>query len=290
MGSTMPPCPPPAREAAAAACGGAPTLRLITDRRGSAVWKATGDHGTVAIKVGYADHADRHVGREAAVIDAMGLGYRLAWGTAAEGTWLVTRWLHGPSTWRCFTGVRETPTAEGREEALRASVELSQAVGALHSLGWIHADLQPSHARHTTCGARLIDVSWSHHAAHPPADGFRGGVVHLIAPELAADIATSLRDQRPALPTPASDVYALAGTLLTCTTGRWPLDYQAVGIDPPAAGPDAVRDAIATGRIPLASAPPWPTLHALLRPALSPHPHDRPTAEELGAELEKLAT
>ncbi|MET8980961.1 hypothetical protein ABZX85_35700 [Streptomyces sp. NPDC004539] len=268
----FPPCPPEARTAAETACGGVVELKELTNRRGSAVWKATGPVGTVAVKTGYDDAVAVTV-REAAMLDALP-GHEVTAGRYDGGAWLVTPWHDGPSTWKTFTAVR---AGDGdRAPALRAAVELCRAVADLHASGWVHADLQPAHGIHTPDGVRLIDFAWSRPEPHGPVDGYRGGIVHLMAPELAI----AARDKNPVLATRHSDVYALAGTLWTCASGTWPLDYQAAGIDRQAVGQDGIRDAIATGGIPLSPAT-WSTFHDALRPVLTAPPEHRPTAAEL---------
>ncbi|MFI0716203.1 hypothetical protein ACH4SK_37515 [Streptomyces inhibens] len=88
----------------------------------------------------------------------------------------------------------------------------------------------------------------------------KGGALRLdlVAPELAASINAGIQ---PVTPSTAAEVYALAGTLWTCITGRWPLDYAAAGIDPHRLAPAELRAHLATGRIPLDTAAPWPKSH-----------------------------
>ncbi|HEY8982373.1 MAG TPA: hypothetical protein VIU15_22650 [Streptomyces sp.] len=268
----FPSCPPEARSAAESVCGGPVELKELTNRRGSAVWKATGPTSAVAVKTGYDDAVAVTV-RETAMLNGLP-GYEVTAGRYDGGAWLVTPWYDGPSTWQTFTTARAD---EGdRAPALRAAVDLCRAVADLHASGWIHADLQPAHGIHTPDGVRLIDFAWSRPETHGPVDGYRGGIVHLMAPELAQ----AARDKQPVLATRQSDVYALAGALWTCASGAWPLDYQTAGHDRQTAGPDGTRDAIATGSIPLAP-PTWPAFHNALHPALTALPEHRPTAAEL---------
>ncbi|WP_282203492.1 protein kinase family protein [Kitasatospora fiedleri] len=102
-------------------------------------------------------------------------------------------------------------------------------------------------------------------------------MIHLTAPELAARI---INGPQPAETTQTADVYALAGTLWTCITGTWPLDYEIAGIgsDAPA---EEKRKAIAHRAIPLSDVLPWPSLQARLRHVLLAAPDDRPSAPEL---------
>ncbi|MEW1718414.1 hypothetical protein [Streptomyces sp. NPDC093109] len=197
-------------------------------------------------------------------------------------SWLVTQWFAGPSTWKVFGALRKS--AEGYGEAVAAAVALCRTVAGLHASGWVHSDLQPSHGIHTDSGVRLIDFAWSWRPGMEPTNDFRGAIVHLTAPELAASIDAGVR---PVIPSMSAEVYALAGTLWTCATGRWPLDYDAVGFD--RTTPLAVRrTAVAERRIPLDGARPWPALQGILRPVLLGARDDRPTAAELADALGAL--
>ncbi|MFJ9840082.1 hypothetical protein ACIRYZ_06360 [Kitasatospora sp. NPDC101155] len=273
------PCPDKAVKAAEAICGPI-ALAEITDRRGSAVWKATGAVATVAIKAGHGE-GEEITAREGAVLDQLP-EYTVTGGRYAEGVWYVTPWLVGPSTWGLFKPIR---SGDGEHErALSGGVDLCQAIARLHASGWVHGDLQPAHCIHTNHGARLLDLSWAWSPDFPPSPLFQGGITHLIAPELAALVESGVR---PVRTTVESDVYALAGTLWTCITGRWPLDYDAVGIGPDV-GPSARRAAIATGGIPLRRDDPWPAFQAALRQVLRAPARSRPTATELASVLEQL--
>ncbi|MFD7547386.1 hypothetical protein [Streptomyces sp. NPDC059816] len=273
-------CPPEAVKAAEAVCGPV-ELKQVTDRRGSAVWKATGSAAAVAIKLGTAEAAEATM-REASVLEQLP-GYTVTVGHTREVVWFVSPWLVGRSTWEMFRVARED--AAGRPGALTAAVDLCRAVADLHSLGWVHGDLQPSHGIHTETGVKLIDFAWSRKVGTTPWTAFRGTMVHLMAPELADWISSG---RQPAKTSPEAEVYALAGVLWTCATGSWPLDYRAAGINRQAAGPEGLRDAIATGRLPLARATSWPELQDVLRPVLLSQPADRPSAAGLGDVLAEV--
>lgn len=278
-------CPREALKAARDACGGPVELKEITDRRGSAVWKATGPAGGVAVKSGYGDGASV-TAREAAVLERLDLpGYEAVSGQYDGGSWLITRWFEGPSTWQLFTPVREG--SGGRAQALEGAIDLCRAVSELHESGWVHADLQPSHGIHTADGVRLIDFACSWGTGYEPSIDFRGGITHLVAPELAASISISIGIQ-PVAPSAAAEVYALAGALWTCVTGRWPLDYDAAGLDAKTITPVQRRAAIANRRIPLDTAAPWPELQDVLRPVLLDGRQNRPTAGQLAEALLKM--
>ncbi|MEV6566325.1 hypothetical protein [Streptomyces kronopolitis] len=274
--------PPAAVASTEAACGPGAELKEVSYRRGAAVWKATGPDGAVAVKAGYGDGA-AVTKREAAVLKEIGWpDYLLASGADEAAAWLVTRWFAGPSTWQAFAPVRDG--ADGKDGALAAAVDLCRTVAALHSSGWIHSDLQPSHGIHTAHGVRLIDCSWSWRDGMAPAPGFRGGITHLVSPELAKSVNAGIQ---PAVPSAATDVYALAGTLWTCVTGRWPLDYAVAGIEPGRLTPAELRAHIAGRHLPLDNATPWQAFQDILRPALLGRAGDRPTAAALAATLAK---
>ncbi|WP_380283651.1 hypothetical protein [Kitasatospora purpeofusca] len=261
-----------ALKAAEAVCGPV-ELEEISDRRGSAVWKASGPRGVVSIKLGTGEAAEV-TAREASVLDQLP-GYTVTVGRFDGRVWFVTPWLTGPSTWDVFRPVR---TGEGgRVEALAAAVDLCRAVTDLHEAGWVHGDLQPQHGIHTEQGVRLLDFAWSRRLGITPWSTFDGTMIHLTAPELAARI---INGPQPVETTQSADVYALAGTLWTCVTGTWPLDYETAGL---AKGTplDALRKAIAHRAVPLTTRLPWPSLQARLRHVLLAAPDHRPSAAEL---------
>ncbi|GHE43809.1 hypothetical protein GCM10018785_11740 [Streptomyces longispororuber] len=154
------PCPAEARAAAKALCGGGLVELLpVSDRRGSAVWKATAPRRAVAIKAGTGEGA-AITARETDVMAAIwGPARRLAHGRGPDSAWFITPWYEGPSTWTALRAVRD-----GTADPLTARTpmaELCDAVARLHATGWVHADLQPDHALHTEHGVQLLDCSWS---------------------------------------------------------------------------------------------------------------------------------
>ncbi|MFG2905429.1 hypothetical protein ACGF13_10270 [Kitasatospora sp. NPDC048286] len=267
-----------ALKTAEAVCGPL-KLAQISNRRGSAVWKATGRHGAASIKLGTGEAAEV-TAREASVLGQLP-GYTVTSGRFADGVWYVTPWLAGPSTWQVFRSLRKGEG--GKEEALAAAVGLCRAVADLHADGWVHGDLQPAHGIHGDDGTvRLLDFAWTRRIGSTPWPRFDGTMIHLTAPELAARI---INGPQPVETTRTADVYALAGTLWTCVTGTWPLDYATAGLG--AGTPvEEIRKAIAHRAVPLSTAMPWPALQARLRHVLLAAPDDRPTAAELAELIE----
>ncbi|MFJ2580609.1 hypothetical protein [Kitasatospora aureofaciens] len=265
---------------------------LVTDRRGVQVWRVTAGAGQrLAVKIATADSGGgRALGprREVSVLRAIGqrtLSPRVP--LVDGGVFTVTPWFDGSSTWEVFRAARgdRVPSAEERGRMLVAGVDFCRAVAELHEIGWSHGDLQAAHCVHAAAGPRLIDFA-NAQGESPLPEGelntpFSGGLAHLEAPELAAGGG--------ATPTPASDVYALGGSLWVAASGQWPLDYSAVGVDPQAASLSELRAVIAEGRVPLNRAgTAVPSLLGVLAPALDPHPDNRPTADELARSLGAL--
>ncbi|MFE7593019.1 hypothetical protein ACFU6K_26785 [Kitasatospora sp. NPDC057512] len=270
-----------AREAlrAAEAFCGPVKLKEVSNRRGSAVWKASGSRGVVSIKLGTGEAAEV-TAREASVLDQLP-GYTVTVGRFADGVWYVTPWLAGPSTWQVFRPLRKGEG--GKDEALAAAVGLCRAVADFHADGWVHGDLQPAHGIHGEDGTvRLLDFAWSRRLDSTPWPTFDGTMIHLTAPELAARI---INGPQPVATTQTADVYALAGTLWTSVTGTWPLDYDTVGLDK-GTPVKAIRKAIAHRAVPLSTAMPWPAFQARLRYVLLAAPDERPTAAELAKLIE----
>ncbi|MFJ7909059.1 hypothetical protein [Kitasatospora sp. NPDC096204] len=269
-----------ALRAAEAACG-ALELKEVSDRRGSAVWKASGPRGVVGIKLGTGEAAEV-TAREASVLDQLP-DYTVTVGRFDSGIWFVTPWLAGPSTWDVFRPVRKGEG--GRVEALAAAVDLCQAVADLHEAGWVHGDLQPQHGIHGEDGAvRLLDFAWTRRIGSTPWPRFDGTMIHLTAPELATRI---INGPQPVETTRTADVYALAGTLWTCVTGTWPLDYASAGLET-GTPVEEIRKAIAHRAVPMSTAMPWPALQARLRYVLLASPDDRPAAAELAKLIEAV--
>ncbi|MGP4089111.1 hypothetical protein [Streptomyces sp. KR55] len=263
-------------------CGEGARLDPISDRRGCAVWRVTGPARTAALKVGIGPEGTVITAREGAVLAAMGARDGLLHAGRAESlAWMLTPWHEGPSTWQALQGVR-AGTGD-LQTARRHVVEVCETVARLHAAGWVHCDLQPGHAIHTARGVSLIDCSWAWHPERlAPSAMFRGGMPHLLAPELAAAVE---RGELPVAPRPSAEVYTLAASLWWGITGDWPLDYGAAGVDPAWLKAGPLRQVIGSGRVPLRAPTAWASVQEVLHAALAPSPARRPTAAELADAL-----
>ncbi|MFI2300203.1 hypothetical protein ACH5AL_15370 [Actinacidiphila glaucinigra] len=279
---TTPPIPLEARIAADATCGDGTDLEPVTDRRGCAVWKATGPLRCAALKYGAGPEGTVIVLREsAAVAGILGDSAVMAQGRSPGGAWMITAWHDGPSTRQLLAGVRDgtTDLAAARD----AMVSVCEAVAALHSDGWVHGDIQPDHMVHTADGVRFLDCSWAWHPLSlGPSNLFRGGLPHLLAPELAWKVH---RGHRPVVVTATDEVYTLAASLWWAVADEWPLSYAEAAVDPRALDAAGLRHAIATRGIPVRPATVWPAAQDVLAHVLAQPDYRRPSASDLAALL-----
>lgn len=273
-----------ARVSAEATCGEGARYKAVTDRRGCAVWHVVGPAGSAALKVGSGPEGTVVVAREVAVLELMGSGRLLNSGHAGGQVWMLTPWYDGPSTWEALEPMRRQ--AGDRQQARKHLVELCGAVAGLHAVGWVHGDLQPGHTIHTPRGLALIDCSWAYSARLPPSTMFRGGMPHLLAPELALSVE---RGELPVCASPTAEVYTLAASMWWAITGHWPLDYAAVGVDTSALKASELRQVIGSGRVPLHPATVWPSAQEILATVLDSRPEERPSAAQLAALLRSAA-
>ncbi|MEW1674882.1 hypothetical protein AB0O47_16775 [Streptomyces noursei] len=298
MTTAATPATPPLRcpdtaSAYANQCAGSPTTwALVRDRHDHQLWRVHGPRMTVAVKVANGQNATRVLVREATVLRAMPPGGISVLRTvhdlhsAEPWAWLITPWADGPTTWDACRNLRDD-AHNGREEARRAAVELCMAVGRLHAVGWVHGDLRPHHAVHTTAGVRLLSCAGASRIGHATSATYLGGLVHLLSPQLAAALESSTAG---VMLDPADEVYTLAAGLWWAATTSWPRAFGDAGLDPSTMTALALRRAIATAEIPLASgtAHSWPEFLAPLTAAMAQVPGDRPSAFQLADQLKAV--
>jgi len=162
------------------------------------------------------------------------------------------------------------------EVALALIIAAAHAVGAIHAAGLVHRDLKPDNLVIDRDGAVIvIDLGLAlgpEHSRHTAEDTLTGSVPYM-APEQIDD----------RLPSPASDVWALAVVLFEAVAGRRPFQRRR--------GSEEVA-AILAGRAPrLAELVPAASdeLAAVVARCLDADPARRPaTGAALAAELERL--
>ncbi|MFD6918349.1 serine/threonine-protein kinase [Streptomyces virginiae] len=184
----------------------------------------------------------------------------------AERPWMATLFIDAPTL---AERVREQVLDP--VELTRLAAGLAEALRDIHRAGVVHRDLKPSNVLMAPDGVRVIDFGISR-----PADsdlrtetGKLIGTPPYMAPE---------QFQRPRDVGTAADVFALGSVLVHAATGHGPFDsdshylvaYQVVHSEPDLTG------------LP-------PRLAPLVARCLAKDPAERPTAEELIAEMRAIA-
>lgn len=147
-------------------------------------------------------------------------------------------------------------------DSIELGLQLSSALGYLHSHGWLHLDVKPENVVVQGHRAILIDLS----LAARPGDGREGvGTPEYMAPEQHTGLGLS----------PAADVWGLAQTLVESLTG----DVAPAGLPTDRLPNDAWWRRRARLR---------PAYAALLRSCLDPDPGRRPTMRQVQVALRGL--
>ncbi|MGW6262427.1 protein kinase domain-containing protein [Streptomyces sp. NPDC055085] len=258
------------------------TRRLLFNRKGSMVWKVESDRGHYAVKLGYPIQETPGwayqpwtacaPAREGVVLQHLGF-VDIAYGEWEHGTWNIQPWYEGPDLYQVWRLCRRPGSSIAPHTSV--ALECVEALAELHSMGWVHGDVQPAHliiGPERTC---LIDLALARGGRVPKAYDFpfRGCLVHYEAPEIARSmLATGVAEG-----TKEADIYALGASLLFSATGRRAMEYAEDA-------PQAVqRAAVANGQRRPVTVP--GELGDLIDAMLSQAPEDRPTIYEVGAAL-----
>nr|WP_031187995.1 protein kinase [Streptomyces peucetius] len=271
------PCPLPRGVAVALTPTG---VRLVTNRRGSTVWDVRTAAERYAVKVGRpVPETDEHPGqdwtgvapaREAVVLQLLDMF--AVYGTWPYGTWNAQPWHEGPSLYEWWEPQRDG----GSPAPLDTAHACADALAVLHGAGWVHGDIHPAHVVIGPDGtATLIGFALAQGGPVPDAVDFPypGSVIPYESPEMSR----SILETGTAVPTTASDVYALGVAFLVSATGRRHVSC-------PDDAPRAVqRKAVATAPRHPVSVP--GLFGKLIEAMLSPVPGDRPTSAEVRSVL-----
>jgi serine/threonine protein kinase len=176
--------------------------------------------------------------------------------------WLATAYVSGPALSDAVTGRGPMPA----RSALALAAGLAEGLSAIHAASVVHCDLKPSNVLLSQDGPRVIDfgISRAAEAVSGAGAGLVVGSPGFMSPEQAmgGDIG------------PPSDVFSLGAVLVFAATGQGPfgegsspeLAYRLVYSQPN------------LDRLPA-------ELHSLVGHCLAKEPADRPTADELLAEV-----
>ncbi|MGC4044311.1 MAG: protein kinase [Armatimonas sp.] len=135
-------------------------------------------------------------------------------------SFLFTDWVDGrPATEPLKAAHSGRLSVDEGTNTVRA---LFACLGALHSAGWVHGDLQPAHLLCQENGEILLIDFGLAQSTQRPMENFRGGLVHFNAPE----ICSAMLADRLAQATPQSDVFSLASVVFHALTGKVIGDYS----------------------------------------------------------------
>ncbi|MFC9693123.1 serine/threonine protein kinase [Kribbella sp. NPDC056951] len=249
------------------------------------------DGGSVAVKVVHPELVDPQyrdrLRREARLAEAVvhpGVVRVHEVGGERDQAWLVMDRLSGPDLQHLLDSEGPLPI----ERAVELLADVADAVDAVHRAGVIHRDLKPANiildngrplvadfgvarqlaSLESTTGLDLSGDAWLHSGTPSgPSLGSMAGTVAYMAPE----------QWRGDPVTPATDVYALGGTLYALLTGRRPYERRTL--------PEL---AYAVAMLP----PPTTNTQydEVIRQAMSKHPADRhPTAAAFATALRAAA-
>jgi hypothetical protein len=211
-------------------------------------------------------------GRLLAELDHPGLLRVFDVGVYDGRPYLVLEHVSGRNLEQYFTERKPTP-----RQAARLIASLARVVAYAHRHGVIHGDIKPLNVLIDADGrARLIDFGlarlegvWGEEASGS------GGTPEFLPPELAAD------DEHRSRAREAADVFGLGATLYWLLTGRSPFAGASV-LESLDRSRRCDIDLRLLRRIPR-------RLAKVCQRALAPDPRDRPNADQLAAQLERVA-
>jgi Protein kinase domain len=176
--------------------------------------------------------------------------------------WLVTAYVAGPSLQDAIEARGPMPV----ESVLTLAAGLAEGLGAVHAAGVVHRDLKPSNVLLASDGPRIIDFGISR-AGDSAWLTNAGGVVGspgFMSPEQAEGWLVG----------PPADIFSLGGVLAYAATGEPPFGAGSAT----ALLYRVVYGTAATGHVPA-------RLRRLVERCLAKDPADRPTTDELLADL-----
>jgi len=177
--------------------------------------------------------------------------------------WLVTAYVAGPSLSDAVEARGPMPVGS----VLTLAAGLAEGLGAVHAAGVVHRDLKPANVLLASDGPRIIDFGISRATDSAWLTNVGGVVVGspgFMSPEQAEGGHVG----------PPTDIFSLGGVLAYAATGQAPFGEGSAS----ALLYRVVYGTAATGYVPK-------PLRHLVERCLAKDPADRPTAEELLAEL-----
>src|SRR5579859_1671449 len=184
----------------------------------------------------------------------------------ADSPWVVTVYIQGPS----LQDAVERGGPFGLERLCALGAGLAEGLAAIHAVGLVHRDLKPSNVIMAENGPRIIDLGIASAGATTSitTGDFAVGTYAYASPEqVQGEIAG-----------PASDVFALGGTLVFAATGRAPFGGEQI----------AALYRIVAAPPDLAGVPDERGFRQLISECLAKSPDDRPTLAAIMTRLSQI--
>ncbi|MGW0547911.1 hypothetical protein [Streptomyces altiplanensis] len=130
-------------------------------------------------------------------------------GDGEGGRWLAVPWIDGRSVQEVFAPARDGHATDEQRTVMRQTTRaVLAALERLRQTGRVHGDVPAENMIVTGEVVAFIGHGNTHHVDLPLSHAYRGGLIHVIAPEIAAQLLTTADGQHVALTAPA-DLFAL---------------------------------------------------------------------------------
>ena len=137
--------------------------------------------------------------------------------------YLLTKWLDGRKLVDVVRDVKSLADRREREVGwLELSLKLTKKLHELHTLDYLHYDIQPEHFREIDGNLQLFDFGLSFHKNITNVL-YKGALVHYQSPETCNSI---LQYSKTIQYDKLSEIYSLAATLFVLYTGKTVMNYD----------------------------------------------------------------
>lgn len=196
-------------------------LNEVTNRRGAKMLKLSSGDQIFGLKV--ATDLAISLTHESNVLQELdGFAHHLYVdsGTYEELSWMLQRWIGGQSASRRVKQLK-VQSSDNPSGLIDLFSAMYSKVADLHTLGYVHGDLQPNHFRIGDDGTiYLLDFALTHCTAGP--FDYQGALVHFSAPEVCKQ---QLEGSSTIKYDELAELYSLASVVFFLYTGQVSCNY-----------------------------------------------------------------